>query len=78
MSGQHHAVAALPTPPPPREDTVPTAQDVGRASGPVRTARKISTPPGFDTRLIQPVASRYTIGKYPFNLSCVLLVEPYL
>ena len=56
MGGQHHAPVALP----PRKTLYPLYRKLGgpqRLSGGVR---KISPPPGFDPRTVQPVASRYT------------------
>jgi len=53
LDGQRHAPAALP----PGNTRYPLYRRVG---GPVWTVRKISLPPGFDPRTIQPVASCYT------------------
>jgi len=39
---------------------VPIVQEAGRASEPVGEVRKISPPPEFDPRTVQPVASPYT------------------
>ena len=50
---QPHAPAAST----PRKDPVPIVQKAGWTPGPVR---KISTLPGFDSRPVRPVASRYT------------------
>ena len=46
----------------PRKDPVPIVQEAGWAPGPVWTGAENLTPPppGFDTRTVQPVASRYT------------------
>jgi hypothetical protein len=45
----------------PRErDPVPIVQEAGS-----RRVRKISLPPGFDPRTVQPVASRYTDWAIP-------------
>ena len=45
----------------PGKDAVPIVQEAGRAPGPVWTsAEKSRSPPGFDPRTVQPVASRYT------------------
>jgi hypothetical protein len=45
----------------PRErDPVPTVQEAGWATGPVWTGRKIFSPPEFDLRTVQLVASIYT------------------
>jgi len=43
----------------PRKDPVSIVEEVGWAPGTVWMARKISPPPGFDPRTVQPVASRY-------------------
>jgi hypothetical protein len=53
---QSHATAAFPR----ERDSVPIVQDAGWAPGPVWTVRKISPPPEFDPRTVQPVASLYT------------------
>jgi hypothetical protein len=42
----------------PRNDTVPTVQRLSGPQGRCELVRKI-TPPGFDPRIAQPVASRY-------------------
>jgi hypothetical protein len=52
VRGQRHASAALF----PWKDPVPLVQDAGWAPGPVWTGAKISPPPGFDPRTVQPVA----------------------
>jgi len=44
----------------PRKDPVPIVQEAGWASGPVWTGAEKLVPPGFDTRTVQPVGSRYT------------------
>ena len=58
MRGQRHAQAALY----PRKDPVPIVQKTGCAPGPVWTgAENLAPPPtGFDPRIVQPVANRYT------------------
>jgi len=56
VGGQRHAPAALP----PRKARYPL---YGRLGGPQTRSgrmRKLSPPPGFDPKTIQPVASRYT------------------
>ena len=55
VGGQRHAPAALP---PVKR---PGTHFIEGRSGRVR---KISTPPGFDLRTVQPVTSRYTL-RYP-------------
>ena len=54
VGGQRHAPAALP---PKERDPGPTVSEAQGRSGSVR---KISPPPGFSPRTVQPVASRYT------------------
>ena len=44
----------------PGKDLVPIVQDAGWAQGRSGQVRKISPPPGFDPRTVQPVASRYS------------------
>ena len=41
-------------------DPVPTAQEAGWTPGPVWTGAENLAPTGFDSRTIQPLASRYT------------------
>jgi hypothetical protein len=52
-------VNAMPRTLNPREDPVPIVQEAGWASEPVWTGAE-NTPPGFDPRTVQPVASRCT------------------
>ena len=42
------------------EDRVSIVQETGWAQGRSGQVRKISPPPGFDPRTVQPIASRYT------------------
>ena len=44
----------------PWKDPVPIVQRLGEPQGRSGQVRKISPPPGFDSRTVQPVASRYT------------------
>ena len=44
----------------PGKDPVPIVQEAGWASEPVWTGAENLAPPGFDTRTVQPVGSRYT------------------
>ena len=53
--GQRHAPAALP----PGQTRYLLYRRLGGPQGWSGQARKISPPPGFDPRTIQPVASRY-------------------
>ena len=54
VSVTHHPIFT------PRKDLVPIVQEVGWASGPIWTGAEILSPPGFDSRSVQPVASHYT------------------
>jgi len=56
VGDQRHAPAALP----PGKTRYPLYRMLGRPQGRSGRARKISPPPGFDPRTVQPVASRYT------------------
>ena len=56
VGGQSHAPAAL-LPGKPRS---PFYRRLGGPQGPSVQVRKISPPPEFDPRTVQPVASRYT------------------
>jgi len=56
MGGQCHAPAALP----PGKTWYPLYRRLGGPQGRSERVRKISSPPGFDPRTVQPVASRYT------------------
>ena len=64
LSDQHHAPAALPA----GKATVIIVQEAGWVPGPVWTgAENLAPPPpqGFDSRTVQPVASRYTDWAIP-------------
>jgi hypothetical protein len=56
VGGQHHAPAALP----PGMTRYPLYKRLGRPQGRSGRVLKISSPPGFDPRTVQLVASRYT------------------
>ena len=57
VGGQRHVAAALS----PRKATrSPLYSRLGRPHGRSERTRKISSPPGFDTRTVRNVASRYT------------------
>jgi hypothetical protein len=45
---------------PPRKTRYPLYRRLGGPQGQSGQVRKISPPPGFDPRTVQPVASRYT------------------
>jgi len=57
VRGQRHAPAALYTP---GKTRYPLCRGLDGPQGPSGQVRKISPPPGFDSRTVQPVASRYT------------------
>ena len=56
VGGQRHAPAALP----PRKTRYPLYRRLGGPQGRSGRLQKISPPPGFDPRTVQPVASRCT------------------
>jgi hypothetical protein len=56
VSGQRHAPAALPL----GKTRYPLYRRLGGSQGWSGQVRKISPPPGFDPRTVQPLASRYT------------------
>ena len=61
VGGQRHAPAALP----PGKTRYPFYRKLGGPQGGSGRERKISSPPGFDPRTVQPVASRYTDWAIP-------------
>ena len=61
VGGQRHAPAALP----PGKIRYPLYRRLGGPQGQSGRVRKIPTAPGFDTRTVQPVASRYTDWAIP-------------
>ena len=56
VGGQRHAPAALP----PGKTRYPLYRRLGGPQGRSGQVRKISPPPGFDARTVQPAANRYT------------------
>jgi hypothetical protein len=58
VGGQRHAPAALL----PGKTRFPLYRELGGPQGRSGRMRKISPPPGFDPRIVQPVASRYKDG----------------
>jgi hypothetical protein len=56
VGGQRHAPATLP----PGKTRYPLYRRLGGPQGRYRQVRKISPPPEFDPRTVQPVVSRYT------------------
>ena len=61
VGGQRHSPAALP----PGKTRYPLYGRLGGLQGRSGRMRKISPPPGFDPRTVQPVASRYTDWAIP-------------
>jgi len=61
VGGQRHVSAALP----PRRTRYPLYRRLGRPQGRSGRVRKISPPPEFDSRTVQPVASHYTDWAIP-------------
>ena len=61
VGGQHHAPAVLPL----GKTRYPLYKRLGRPQGRSGRLRKISPPPGFDPRAVQPVASCYTDWTIP-------------
>jgi hypothetical protein len=61
MSGQRHASPALP----PGKTRYPLHMKQVGPQGRSGRVRKNSSPPGFDPRTVQPVASRYTDWAIP-------------
>ena len=58
---QHHAPAALH----PGKTRYPLYRRLGGLQGRSGRVQKMSPPPGFDPRTVQPVASRYTDWAIP-------------
>ena len=56
---------------PPGKTRYPLYRRLGGTQGPSGQVRKISPPPGFDLRTVQPVASRYT--EYATRLTVLLV-----
>jgi len=70
MGGQHHAPAALP----PGKIRYPLYRRLGGPQGPVWTGAENLAPPGFNSRTVQPVASRYTDWAIPAHATRMLPV----
>ena len=60
VGGQRHAPSFTPG-----KDPVPLYRRLGGPQGRSGRVRKISPPPEFDPRTVQPVASRYTDWAIP-------------
>ena len=67
MGGQHHAPAALPP------GKIPLYRRLGGPQGRSGRVRKISPPPGFDPRTVQPVAQSLYRLSYPAHTDARLL-----
>ena len=65
VSGQRDVLAALP----PGKTRYPLYRRPGGFQGRSGRVRKTSPPPGFDSRIVHPVASRYTDWAIPAPLS---------
>ena len=70
VGGQHHAPAALP----PGKTRYPLYRRLGGPQGRSGRVRKISPPPGFDPRTVQPVASRYTDWAIPGSIIIITII----
>jgi hypothetical protein len=66
VGGQRHAPDALP----PGRTRYPLYRRLGRPQGRSGRVLKISSPPGFDPRTVQLVASRYTDYAIPAHFLC--------
>ena len=64
MGSQRHVPAALP----PGKTRYPLYRRLGEPQGRSGWVQKISPPPGFDPRTVQPVASRYTDWAIPTHM----------
>ena len=65
VDGQCHVPAALP----PGMTRYPLYRRLGRPQGRSEQVLKISPPLGFDSRTVQPVASRYTDYTIPAHFN---------
>jgi hypothetical protein len=64
VGGQRHVSAALP----PGKSRYTLCRRLGGSQGRSGQVRKISPPPGFDPRTVQPVANRYTDWAIPAHI----------
>jgi len=75
VGGQRHARSTLP----PGKTRYPLYRRLGGTQGRFGQVRKISPPPGFDPRNVQPVASRYTeYATRPSRCIALLFLQPGL
>ena len=70
VGGLHHAPAASP----PGKTRYPLYRSLGGPQTRSERMRKISPPPGFDPRNVQPVASRYTDCTIDMLISGIIFV----
>jgi hypothetical protein len=70
VGGQRHAPAALP----PGKTRNLLYRRLGELQGWSGRVRKISLPPGFDPRTVQPVASPYTDSAIPARLKIHVVI----
>ena len=69
-------VSVTPRPPlPPEKTRYPLYRRLCGPQGRSGRVRKISPPPGFDPRTVQPVASRYTDCAIPGLIRAVLIIK---
>jgi len=66
VSGQLHSPAALP----PGKTRYPLYRRLGGPQGRSGRVRKISPLPGFEARIVQPVANRYTNRALTAHIWC--------
>jgi hypothetical protein len=74
VGGQRNAPATLPL----GGDPVPIVEEAGWAPRAVWTGLKISPSPGFDTRVVQTLAGRYTDHAYIYIELCQDYVNGFL
>jgi hypothetical protein len=60
---------------PPRKSRYPSYRKLGGHHSRCGRVRKISPPPGFDSRTVQPVASRYTHCDIPTHIALWLYLN---
>ena len=74
VGGQRHLLAALS----PGKTRHPLYRRLGGPQGRSGRVRKISPPPGFHPRTVQPVASRYTDCANPAPQNCIIGIKKYV
>ena len=73
VGGQCHAPADLPL----RKTRYPLYRRLGGSQGRSGRVQKISLPPGFDPRTVQPVASRYADCTIPAHIIDVTILQKF-